>query len=60
MSLKYELRFKTKGYPWKVFDTYNTIDCPEMMKHYNVYKKAKIIEDVEVIEIKTTRRKTAL
>lgn len=59
-SVRYELRFKTKGYPWKVFDTYKSKDCPELIKHHDVYSKSKIIEDVEVVEIRTTREVIAL
>jgi len=59
-SNRYELRYKTKGYPWKVFDTYKSKDCPELIKHYSVYCKSKIIEAVEVVEIKTTREVIAL
>jgi len=57
MSIKYELRFKTEGFPWQVFDTYKAKDDLELIKHYNVYSSSQIIKAVEVIEIKTTRTK---
>ena len=54
-SIKYELRYKTKGYSWRVFDTYKSKDDPELIHNHNVYSKSKIIVGVEVIEIKTSR-----
>ena len=57
MLTRYEMRYKTNGYPWRVFDTYKTKDDPELIKHYRNYSKSKIIKKVEVIEIITTRNK---
>jgi hypothetical protein len=57
MTVKYEMRFKTKGAPWKVFDNYKSKGDPELKKHYGLYSNHRIIEEVEVIEIKTTRKK---
>ena len=55
VSVKYELRFKTTGCPWRVFDTYKAKDDPELIKHHKNYSKSKIIKAVEVVEVKTTR-----
>jgi len=55
MSIKYELRYKTTGFPWRVFDTYKSKDDPELIKHHKVYSSSIIIEDVEVVEVKTIR-----
>jgi len=61
MTTRYEMRFKTSDkYPWKVFDTYRTKDDPELIKHYKNYSKSKIIKEVEVIEVITTRNKITI
>jgi len=54
-NIKYELRYKTTGFPWRVFDTYKAKDDPELIKHHKVYSSSEIIKDVQVIEVKTTR-----
>lgn len=59
-SIKYELRFKTKGYPFRVFDTYKAKDDPDLIKFHKAYGKSKIVEAVEVVEIKTVRTKINL
>lgn len=59
-SVNYELRYKTIGFPWKLFDTYKSIDCPELIKHHGVYSKSNIIEKVEVVEVRTSRKVIAL
>ena len=55
-SVKYELRFKTSNRPWRVFDTFKSKDCPELTKHFRVYSKSSIIDEVEVIEIRIIRK----
>ena len=59
-SVRYELRYKTNGYAWKVFDTYKSKDCPELIKHHANYRKSPIIKEVEVVEIRTSREVIAL
>lgn len=51
----YELRFKTMGYPWKVFDTYKSKDDPQLVIYHNLLAKTKFNGGVKVVEIKTTR-----
>lgn len=55
-SVKYELRFKTGGRPWIVFDTFNSKDCPELARHLRVYSESSVIDEVEVIEVRVIRK----
>ena len=55
VTYKYELRFKTTGFPWKVFDTYGSKDDPEIKKYADMLNKTKFNGGVKLIEIKTTR-----
>lgn len=60
MTTKYEMRYKTDGAPWVVFDTYKTKDDPELLRHYKAYSNHRIITEVEVVEVKTTRKMIAI
>ena len=60
MDTKYELRFKTIGFPWKVFDTYKTKKDPELKKYHDMLNKTKFNDGVKVIEIITTRSEIAI
>ena len=53
---KYELRYKTEGAKWRVFDTYKSLDSEDFIKFHKTYSNARIITDVEVVEITTTRK----
>ena len=60
MSTIYELRFKTTGFPWKVFDTYKTKEDPELKKYHDMLSKTKFNDGVKVVEIKTIRTEVAI
>lgn len=60
IKYEYELRFKTKGFPWKVFDTYKTINDPELRKYHGMLNKTKFNDGVEIIKTQTTREKITL
>jgi len=60
IKYEYELRFKTTGFPWKVFDTYKTINDPELKKYHGMLRKTKFNNGVEIIKIETTRTKVVL
>lgn len=55
MSVKYELKFRVTGFPWKVFDTYTEKDNSELKKYYSLLKQSKFNDGVKVIKITTTR-----
>jgi len=58
VMVSYEMRFKTEGSAeWQVFNKYKSKDDPELLKYFKIYKNHRIITDVEVIEIVTTRTK---
>ena len=60
MSFKYELKFKTTGLPWKIFDTYKSKDCSELKKYHKKLSQLKFNEGVKVIEVNTTRKEINL
>jgi hypothetical protein len=60
IKYKYELKFKTAGFPWKVFDTYKTINDLELKKYHDLLNKTKFNDGVEIIKIETTRTKVVL
>tara|TARA_R110000803_G_scaffold176264_1_gene238729 strand:+ start:1444 stop:1641 length:198 start_codon:yes stop_codon:yes gene_type:complete len=55
MSVKHELRFKVKGFPWKVFDTYTDRNDPDLEKYYHMLSNTKFNDGVKVIRITTMR-----
>lgn len=60
MSIRYELKFKTIGFPWRTFDTYKSKDCAKLKKYHEALSNQKFNEKVKVIEIRTTRREVNL
>jgi hypothetical protein len=55
-----ELRFRTVGFPWRVFDTYKTKEDPELKKYHDMLSNTKFNGGVKVIEIGTTRKEVAI
>jgi hypothetical protein len=51
----YELKFKTIGYPWKVFDTYKTINDPDLRKYHALLRKSEFNGGVKVVKIEIIR-----
>lgn len=60
MSVKYELKFKTAGSPWKVFDTYESKDYSELKKYHTALSNLKFSDGVKVIEVRTTRKEVEI
>lgn len=56
MSVVYEMSFKTEGYPWRVYNTYKSRDDPKLLEAYKTYSNHRIITDVRIVEITTTRK----
>jgi len=53
--IKYELKFRTKDFPWKVFDTYKSKCDPELKKYHDMLSKTKFNGGVKVIKVETIR-----
>lgn len=60
MGVKYELKFRVVGFPWKVFDTYNDKSDPELSKYHSLLKQSRFNDGVKVIKIVTTRTEIKL
>ena len=55
MSIKYQLMFKTIGFPWKEFDTYKDENDEAMIKYYELLNRSKFSGGVKIVKIETKR-----
>ena len=55
MSIKYQLMFKTIGFPWKEFDTYKSENDEAMLKYYEILNTSKFSDGVRIVKIETKK-----
>ncbi len=59
-TVKYELRFKIEGFPWRTFDTYTNKSDPELIKYAAALKSTKFNNGVKLIKIELTQTEVDL
>ena len=55
MSIKYQLMFKTIGFPWEEFDIYEAEDDINMLKYYELLGKSEFSGGVKIVKIETSK-----
>lgn len=60
MAIKYELKFKTKGLAWKVFNTYKTADDPDIEKYSRLLRNMRFNDGVKLIKVETIREEVKI
>ena len=58
--IKYELKFKIDGFPWRVFDTYSDRDLEELKRYKALLESQKFNAGVKAIKITTIREEVAI
>ena len=55
MGIKYQLMFKTVGFPWKEFDIYKSEDDATMLKYYELLGRSEFSGGVKIVKVETKK-----